>query len=142
MMKVAVRLMAVTLVMFAISGFKAQDDAAVKHVYSKVVIKRHDKAQVIALGAEGQEAMIFIKTRELVDEDEINKGTELWIKVKSKYLGHKTTGKQHRLMFGTNAYREHITVQHIDRKTKEVHSFQFDIDIRIIDSESEIELNV
>lgn len=141
-MKVAVKLMVIALVACAGLGFKTKDDSGVKHVYSKVVVKRNDKAQVIALGAEGQDATIFIKTRELTDEDEISKGTELWIKVKSKYHGHKTVGKQHRLMFGTNAYREQITVQHVNGKTKEVHSFQFDIDIRIIDSESEIELNV
>ena len=140
-MKAAVRVVVLILIVGG-SGFRAKDDAGVKHIYSKIVIKRNDKAAVIALGTEGQEATIFIRTRQLVDEDELSKGTELWIKVKSKYNGHKATGKEHRLMFGTNAYQEHITVRHIDKKTKQVHSFQFNIDIRIIDSESEIRMNV
>lgn len=144
-MKILVRQLAIpvlTGMLIIVSGFRAADDSDVKQVYSKVVIKRNDKAEVIAVGAEGQEATIFIKTRELVDEDELNKGTELWIRIKSEYQGKKASSKEHRLMFGTDAYQEHIVVRHMNKKMKQVELFQFNIDIRIIDSESEIDLNV
>src|SRR5688572_23409089 len=86
-------------------GFRSMDDSNVKHIFSKITIKRNDKAEIIAVGVAGQEATILIKTKELVDEDEFNKGTELWIKVKSEYQGKKSRSKQHRLMFGANTYQ-------------------------------------
>lgn len=141
-MNAAGRIVIAGLIIIGVSGFGMNGNSGIKHVSSKVTIKRKDKAEIIALGVEGQEATIFIKTKELVDEDEINKGTELWIKVKSEYKGDKATGKQHRLMFGADEYQEHIIVRHVDKKTKQVYSFQFNIDIKIIDSESEIDLNV
>jgi hypothetical protein len=140
-MKISSRLIvALPLLLFLLSSFSTKEDLAAKQLYSKVVLKRNDKAQSIAVGIPGQEVTIFIKTKEILSGGE--RGTELWVKGISIYQGQKTKSKKHRYMFGANAYQEHLIIRHVNKKTREVSEFQLNIDIQIIDSESELDLNV